>query len=80
LQISGSSTTVGSNKSWASTTQTGMLNGYTENLTTGISAQQPTTGGSPVSIVLSNAGTITLGSLSLTETGKYNIAGSYSLG
>jgi hypothetical protein len=85
LQVSGSSTTVGSNKSWASTTLTGTLSlgagSSSENFTTGISARQPIAGGSPVSIVLNNAATIGPGVLTNgTETGTYNIAGSYSLG
>jgi hypothetical protein len=87
LTISGSSTTVGSNKAWASTSLTGALalsgHTYTENFTgAGVSAQQPTTGGSPVSIVLNNAGTMTTPGVTgtYTGTGSYNLGASYSLG
>jgi hypothetical protein len=84
LQISGSSTTVGTNKSWAGTTLTGSLSlsGTTvnENFTgAGVSTQQPTTGASPVSIVLDHAGTMSGGTLNLKASGTYRIAGAYSL-
>jgi hypothetical protein len=80
LTISGSSTTVGSNKVWVGTSLTGALtlggNTYTENFTgAGVSAQQPTTGGSPVSIVLNNAGTMTTPGMTggpITVTGSFN--------
>jgi hypothetical protein len=93
LTISGSSTTVGSNKVWAGTSLTGTLTSggatYTENFTgAGVSAQQPSAGGSPVSVVLNNAGTMTRPGLAgtLTVTGTYNVqttggvSAPYSLG
>jgi hypothetical protein len=85
LQISGSSTTVGSSKSWAATTLTGFLtlSGVTmiENFSgAGISAQQPTVGATPVSVVLDHAGTMTGGGLNLTVSGTYRFPGAYSLG
>jgi hypothetical protein len=85
LQVSGSSTTVGTSKSWASTTITGATFSAAgcpcaENFTSGVSARQPTAGSSPVSLVLSNASQITVApSTFWTETGTYSIAGSYSL-
>jgi hypothetical protein len=85
LQISGSSTTVGANKSWASTTLTGSvwLTGITlnENFTgAGVSAQQPTAGASPVSVVLDHAATFAGGTLNLKVSGTYQLSGAYSLG
>jgi hypothetical protein len=95
LQISGSSITVGSTKAWTSTTLTGTVlgsgNTYTENFVSatgnppvnGVFAQQPTSGASPVKIVLNHAPSFTGPSLSATVTGSYTFsgpAGSYSLG
>jgi hypothetical protein len=91
LQISGSSTTVGSNKAWLGTTLTGSftLNGtitYTESFTgatgsppaNGVYVQQPTAGGAPVSIVLDHAGSISgpSGLTSTTVSASYTLAGS----
>jgi hypothetical protein len=87
LQVSGSSTTVGSAKVWAATTLTGQLAGgfgsqYPENFSgAGVSAQQPTAGGTPVSIVLNNASSINGPNLAGGKaTATFNVAGSYSLG
>jgi hypothetical protein len=88
LQISGSSTTVGTNKSWAATTLTGSLtvNGgssiYTENFTgAGVSARQPVTGATPVSIELDHASSITGPVLTPGKvSGTYRFPGTYSLG
>jgi hypothetical protein len=85
LQISGSATTVGSNKSWASTTlsDSSTIGGsiVTENFSgAGVSAQQPTSGGTPLSIVLDHAGTMTAGVQNLKASGTYQFNGSYSLG
>jgi hypothetical protein len=89
LQISGSAITVGSTKAWLSTTLSSAPSGYTENLVSatgnppvnGVFAQQPTSGASPVSIVMNNAGTITgPGATIWTETGGFTLTGSYSLG
>jgi hypothetical protein len=81
LQISGGSTTVGANKSWAATTLADSNGADSENFSgAGVSAQQPTTGGSPVSIVLDHAGTMIAGGQNLTVSGTYKIGGAYSLG
>lgn len=91
LQISGSSTTVGTNKSWAATNLTGSVNvsgtTYTENFSgAGVSAQQPIAGGAPVSIVLNHAGTFSAPppNVPLNVSGTYNLVatsgGPYSLG
>jgi hypothetical protein len=87
LQVSGSSTTIGSAKVWAATTLTGQLSGpvgsqFPENYAgAGVSAQQPTAGGTPVSIVLNNASSISGPGLTAgTASATFNVAGSYSLG
>jgi hypothetical protein len=89
LQISGSSITVGSTKAWLSTTLTGgTVGGLAENLVSatgnppanGVFSQQPTSGASPVSIVMNNAGTLTGAGAPFTETGGFTLSGSYSLG
>jgi hypothetical protein len=85
LQISGSSTTVGANKSWAATTLTGSMtygSTYTESFSgAGVSAQQPTAGGSPVSVVLNHAGTMTSSAGPVYNvSGTYQFSGAYSLG
>jgi hypothetical protein len=92
LKISGSSIAVGATSAWRTTTLTGTLqlysNVYTENFVSatgnppvnGVFAQQPTSGASPVTITLNNAGSITGPGLNGTVTGSYVLSGSYSLG
>jgi hypothetical protein len=88
LQISGSAITVGSTKAWLGTTLTGGIAGLAENLISatgnppvnGVFAQQPTSGASPVSIVMNNAPALTGSGAPFTENGGFTLSGSYSLG
>jgi hypothetical protein len=88
VQISGSSITVGSTNAWLTTTLTGTIGTMPENLVSatgnppvnGVFAQQPTSGASPVSIVMNNAGTLTGATGPWQETGGFTLSGSYSLG
>jgi hypothetical protein len=100
LQISGSAITVGTRKAWLATTLThqqiyssmGHLSTYAANFTSatgnppvnGIWAEQPTTGGAPLSIMLNNAPSLTSpGQLTMNVSASYyaqSSAASYSLG
>jgi hypothetical protein len=101
LQISGSAITVGTRKAWLATTLTGSqtMSGspshtYAANFTSatgnppvnGIWTEQPTTGGTPLSIMLNNAPSLTSpGQLTMNVSATYNpytpaAAQAYSLG